>query len=288
MKKLLRFLIAVGIGITASAFLAPVLYSFLPVFKFEKIFNRLLMISFVIILICFIRADRKLLDECGLSNRKSWAREWGSGFVISLLALLLLVILEFQLGALKTIEPFKLSAGVIGSALATGVLVGAFEEFFFRGFTYLNLKKRVPVLASLLVTNSFYAAVHFLKSGRPLIGPAPTFWDSFRVLQASFEAFLNWGIIWPGFVGLFLFGMVLSFSFLKTQSIFTSMGLHGGAVFFLKLAAEWYQIQPGYSGLIFGGKGFYSGLLGWIFIIGIGFAVHLTYLRQNCLEKSRP
>ena len=267
MKKTLKVLFAISIGIIASAALAPVVYQFLPQFKFEKILNRLLMISAVVICFLFIRFDRELLKRCGFQKGQVQIRNLLLGFFLSVVILSFLVWLELKIGALHFTESFEITSRPVLYSMLTAIVVGVSEEFLFRGYLYLNLRKSISMTQALVWTNLIYSTVHFLKSGRPLIQGTPMMWDSFRVLGGSFQAFIQFGNIWPAFVGLFLFGLVLSFAFLRTKTLFLSIGIHSGAVFFLKLTSKWFEFNdPSFSSLIYGGKGFYSGILGWIFI----------------------
>lgn len=288
MKKLWKALVTMMVLIVLSAWLAPMVHGALPMFKFEKVLNRFLMISAVIVCFSFVRIGRLFFVECGLIKHRNRVREWASGFGIALLVLALLLALEISLGALGWKDDLNLTVRFILSIALTGVLVGAFEEFFFRGFAYLKLRNRMPLWPALIVTNLIYSAAHFVKGGRPFIDSTPTWVDSFRVMGASFQNFVNWQANWPGFVGLFLFGMVLSFSFLRTKSLFAAMGLHAGAVFFLKLTSRLCVVDPAASSLIFGGKGFYSGFLGWAFIGLIGVLVYLILSSEKFLHSRRP
>jgi len=200
---------------------------------------------------------------------------WLKGFFISIIILFLLIGFEFQLGALKFSDTYQVTLKLICQALAAGLVVGLIEEVFFRGFVFLKLNRNLKsTQAALILTNLFYALVHFLRSGRPYVDETPTMFDSLRLIGASFHAFVQLDVYWPSMVGLFLFGLVLSFSFLRTRSLAIAMGLHGGAVFVLKLTSRWYVVEPHVSDLVYGGRGFYSGLLGWLFILFIGLVIH--------------
>ncbi len=274
MKKAARILLSLLAGVLISAFLAPILHQFLP-FKFEKILNRLLIISIVIVCFVFVRFDKNFFREIGFQKGYFNFRNWLSGFVLSCAVLFALVFLELNLGAMGWSENFSLTVSLIFSSLLTAVVVGITEEFFFRGYLYLKFKKILSVTQSLLWTNVIYSAVHFMKSGRPLIEGDPTMWDSLRVIGASFRGFIQFGNFWAAFVGLFIFGLVLSFAFSRTKSLYLSIGIHSGAVFFIKLTSKWFEYDSSFSSLIYGGKGFYSGFLGWLFIGLIGFGVFL-------------
>lgn len=274
MKKFAKVMLSLAIGVILSAFLAPILVQYLP-FKFEKILNRLLIISIVTVCFLFIRFDIDFLRKIGFQIGRIDLKNVAFGFLLSSVILSALVFIEAKAGALAWSQNVSITSGLIASALLTAVVVGITEEFFFRGYLYLSLKKILPAAGSLVGTNVVYSAVHFMKSGRPLIEGAPTWWDSFRVMAASFSEFVQFGNFWPAFVGLFIFGLILSFAFSRTRTLYLSIGLHAGAVFFLKLTSKWFEFNLSFSTLIYGGKGFYSGLLGWVFIGLIGLGVFL-------------
>ena len=284
MRKSTAVALAVLGALTLSAFLAPLLYAVMPFFKFEKILNRLLMISAVLICFAFIRFDRSLFETCGFNRPFSWKNAVkGLGMTCAVLAAL--TFLEIRLGAFHLQSGWQPSFGLLASAALTGAVVAITEEFFFRGYVFLKLRSRFRLISAALVTSMIYSLVHFLKGGRPLIDSTPTIWDSFRVIAASFSALARWQEIWPGFLGLFLFGLVLTYAFLRTGSLWLSIGIHGGAVFFIKFTSHLLEFQEGFSRLFYGGKGFYTGFLGWIFILLIGVLVRAISISA---PSSRP
>jgi membrane protease YdiL (CAAX protease family) len=266
MRRIILFGASACAGVLLCAFLAPVFYAWMPFFKFEKILNRLLMIAALVIAFSFFRMDRALFEACGMSWKKKILGLWLSGFALALAVLSLLGWVEYRLGAVTWSSEGLISLKGVGSALTTGVVVGLIEEFFFRGFLFLKLARRWRPVTALFLTNAIYSAVHFIRSGHPYVDSTPTFIDSLRVMGASFSAFVQFGEYWTGFVGLLFFGIVLSSSFMRTRSLLMPMALHAGAVFFLKLTRIHLAPVESASVFLYGGKGFYSGLLGWAFI----------------------
>lgn len=288
MKKALQVTI-VTLGLIAiSTFLAPIVYQILPQFKFEKILNRLLMISVVVTCFLFLRFDRKLLEACGLTQRQKMLPHWLIGFFVSFIILIALVVLELGIGAVTLNHDRFPRFNQLFLALLTGMTVGIIEEFFFRGFIFLKLKNKFGCVKALIATNLIYSAAHFIKSGRPLIEGQPTLYDSWRVIGASFHEFLKWSEFWPGFIGLFIFGLVLSYSFKRTGALFVPMGIHAGAVAFLKMTNKLVVPNPDISQIISGGKGFYSGILGWVFIGLIAVFVGQIFRKLLPDNKSQP
>ena len=266
----LKFLIIFGTILLLSAFLAPLLFRFLP-FKFERIFNRLIMIFSITAAFFFVRIGRQTFNQYGLDWRSGSFQLFWKGFVLGVLTLALLVSVEIFAGAVAwNLKPFHagLYTGVLMKALLTGVVVGVIEEFFFRGFIYHWLKTRWnwPCLLSVGVTSIFYSLLHFVSRSRPFIGPHPQFKDSLALMTAPFMSLLMWQELWPHALGLFLFGLVLNFLAIRTGSLYPSIGLHAGCVFFIKSDALFVDFLSKDS-LVWAGSVMVDGLVSWIFLL---------------------
>ncbi len=262
-KPLLIFLFILCL----SAFLTPWIFE-LTSFRFERILSRLVMIL-SLGAIFFARIRLRDLEKYGLIFEKRSVRFLSEGFVIGFLTLALLTSLEILLGGrqinanwepawtvlLKTTEYFFAS-----------LLIGVTEEFFFRGFVYTQLKSKWSTAGSLVAANLIYAALHFFKGGRHPIPQHPTFMDSFKAMLHLADPLLHPLHLGPHLLGLFIFGCVLSYCFLKTRSLFLSIGIHAGSVFLLKIDNWFIASVPNTFTLLFGDKNLHSGILGWCFL----------------------
>jgi membrane protease YdiL (CAAX protease family) len=129
------------------------------------------------------------------------------------------------------------------------------------------------------VTNLIYSLSHFLRYSGNETFSDPSFHSSFHLYLEILKPFTLPAQIWPGAVGLFLFGMVLSYSYLRTENLIFPIGLHAGAVFFMKLDRWFIQVNSETHKIIFGGADFHASLLGWLFILIMGVGV-------RCLLKN--
>lgn len=276
--KILR-IIAVFIGIfLLSAFLAPWIYA-LTGFKFERILSRLIMVFSLAAILFFIRHHWRDLFKQGLTwDRLGSFPLLSRGFLIGFMTLGLLTATEVALGGRSYIPnwdgAFEVSLKMLQYFLVS-LLVGFIEETFFRGFLYSKIRGRLPVWGSLLAVNSFYAVLHFFKGGGIPIPAQPTVADSFRILLHLVDPLKNPAELAPTFFGLLFFGGILSYCYLKTGSLYFSIGLHAGCVFFLKVDGWFIQSVPQASALIFGDKNLYSGVIGFCF-----FAVLFLFLTR--------
>ena len=269
-RSLLKFLLGFIVVLIVSALLAPWLHTFLP-FKFDRILRRLIMIGTLLLVWGLVRSHRESLKELGLGKPKEGFSFFGKGFLFGLGLVVLLSVVQWYLGARFWHLTDKGGWHWIGyffKALGAGILICALEEFFFRGFMFFMLRDLWNTPVSLIVTNFIYALVHFFPKGRVFVGANPTVRDSLRILGGavtpSASALLE--MLLP-MAGLFLFGLILSFLFLRTRTLYTSMGVHAGAIFALKLNRRFLPEISDKMNFLSGTKNLYDGMGGLVILL---------------------
>lgn len=287
MKALLKFVLVFAGVLLLSAFLAPILHNFLP-FKFGRIFNRLVMIFTLAAIIIFVRVRKEDLLSSGLIGRKDALYLFNVCFIAGFGILLILMAVEtfFGVAAWKFADVTWVTWAVsIIKAFFTGLLIGVIEETFFRGFVFAKLKRAFGgVLPAVLVTSFFYSLIHFISGKKPFIGPDPVFKDSLRLMAAPFESLLHWQDYWTGAIGLFIFGIVLNFLYLRTRSLYSCIGLHAGCVFFIKLDGLFADSLSA-GNLFWGTSKMYDGAAGWMALFSLLFFLNWFLGRKNENEK---
>jgi uncharacterized protein len=286
MKKIIVFLSCFVCILIISALLAPVIYQYTD-FKFHRIMTRLIMVQFLALAFWYYKkADKTNLKNLFLSYGLKWHGKSSrssliQGFVVTFSVLAILIMLEMFLGArefrlnIKTKWPLQ-----IIEYTCAAFIIGFLEEFFFRGMVFEKAKK-FSLFWAFVLTNSFYSIIHFLKAKHVPIGDTASVKDSFRLIVGFFGPLSDPLAILPGFIGLLIFGLLLSYAYWRTGSLYHSIGIHAGAVFFLKIDGFFMHINPDASVLLYGDKNVYTGILGWIFIVGIGFIMHFIFKRQT-------
>ena len=275
MKGFLKF-VAVFAGILLlSAFLAPMLHRFLP-FSFARIFNRIVMIGMLLAVVIFVRFRKEMLVRFGMDWRKDSRRLFWTGFLTGSIVLALFTITQLLTGnAHLSFRDLSWQRWVykFAACLSGGLLIATMEEFFFRGFIFTALRDKVfrgSVPFAMVVTSLFYAAIHFVSIRRPVISQDPGFMDSLKMIAAPLQSFADWHAVWPAAIGLFLFGMVLNYCAVRTRSLYPSIGLHAGAVFFVRIIGLFISFLEK-NVLFWSTKKVYDGVLGWIFLLLIGW-----------------
>ena len=245
---------------------------------FARIFNRAFMIAGITL---FIVARRYLISTeikplLAVKASTAWqAFLTGCGLALGSMALLL---------ALMTVADvytpfFRLSLGKslsrIAGALASGVFVGFMEEIFFRGLLFVGFLQRGQPLRAYVLANLFYSALHFVKPGDDYFFDRLDFLAGFRHLLTTFQPFLEPATLLPGFIGLFLIGVVLSYALVRTGHLYLSIGLHAGWIIALKTVRVFGDYSRQDLGWLFGATDpkIVSGVAAWIGILLVGLAI---------------
>ena len=98
----------------------------------------------------------------------------------------------------------------------------------------------------------------------------------FRHLFSTFAPFFELSEIGPGLIGLLLIGIVLSYAFARTGTLYLSIGLHAGWVIAIKTVRVFGDYRAENLGWLFGSSDpkIVSGVVTWAGIILVGIAVH--------------
>ncbi len=272
MKSFLKFAAIMAGIVLLSCVLAPLLYQFLP-YKFGRIFNRLIMIFSLAAVFIFVRFRLESMKDLGLIWKQDSLSLFWRSFLAAWGILVALSLTKVALGisGWQTSDLTPLSiAGRLAKDLFAAILIGVLEEFFFRGFIYRTFVNRWkwPVITEVLATSAFYSIVHFVSAKKPFVGPDPHFFDALKLVAAPFASLTQWHTFWPGAVGLFIFGLILNHLVIRTGSLYPAIGLHAGAVFFIKSDALLVDSIKAPS-LLFGSGKAYDGIMGWGFLLAL-------------------
>lgn len=245
---------------------------------FSRIFNRFFMISGIVLFFaCRRHLKVRSPSELGLTPQTGAARDVAMGLGLALGSM---VVLGFIMSLAKAYTPFfrlslAESLAQCAKALLTAFTVGILEEIFFRGLIFRGLLEDWKPLPAFVAANLFYSALHFVKPAKEyfLTGIDP--WAGFRHLFSTFAPFLEPAAMIPGLFGLLLIGMVLSYAFARTGTLYLSIGLHAGWIFGLKTVRVFGDYTRENLGWAFGSTDpkMVSGVITWIGLILVGCAI---------------
>jgi membrane protease YdiL (CAAX protease family) len=174
------------------------------------------------------------LKGVGLRRGQRFGRELGIGFAIGFGSLAIIAALALLYGAREFNfghEPARYFKHMLNAVLAA-LLVPIIEEVFFRGAIFGGMRKDQRLLSAALGSSAIYAIVHFFQRS---IWTGPVTWSSgLELLPRMLSGFGDIQQLIPGFFSLTLAGMMLALAYHRTGSLYLSMGLHGGWIFWLK------------------------------------------------------
>jgi len=283
MKNFLKFLLAITIILIIPAILAPLIFPLLNPnkFPFERVLSRCVMLGgFAVVLSLFAR-NLTAFKQFGFTPLRDWWRWLLIGLALGFTMLLTLELVQTLMGAFDIgirVKWNRIPERTI-KHLLTALLIGSTEEFFFRGFIFVSLARLLNWKWSFVLTNMFYAVLHFFR-GTKVAWVNPDFFDSFQVMINWFTPLANWQTVLPAAFGLFLFGGLLTYAFLKTGGLYLPIGIHAGAVWFLKIDVMFFGGKGTFPVWLYGSKDFYDGVMGWFFLGGLWFILWL-WLRKR-------
>jgi membrane protease YdiL (CAAX protease family) len=170
----------------------------------------------------------------GLSRAPGRWRWLAIGFAAGFLSLALVAGLNLAVGA-RQLNLDHTAAVVLGNFLAAAlaaVVVAVLEELLFRGALFGTLRRDNPLAVAVLASSGLYALLHFFQRPAP---PAEVNWlTGLALLPEMLRGFVDAQQLVPGFFNLTLAGAILAMAFHRTGSLFLSIGLHAGWIFWLK------------------------------------------------------
>jgi membrane protease YdiL (CAAX protease family) len=253
--RLLAYLVAT---VLFGALMAPPLYwaeqwlasekifPSLANFDFEAFFHRALMLGAVLFLWPLLRSlGVRNQRDLGLVRNSHWIRDMVIGFFLSAGPVICLASVLLLQDIYNVRSVIKWNA--IGSVALTAMVVPLIEESLFRGFFLGVMLRRNRPLNAMLLTSAVYAIIHFLKAPDDTTTEVSWF-SGFVSLSHSFDQFRSPMLVLGGFTTLFLIGLILADSRLRTKSLWLPIGLHAGWIFasgtFNKIAQREVVILP--------------------------------------------
>lgn len=180
----------------------------------------------------------------GLPKPAGNGRWLGAGFLAGFGSLACVAFLAVVGGA-RMWDGDPTLAGLLGhaaSAAVTAAVVALLEELLFRGALFGSLRRTHDWLTALLVSSTVYSMVHFFEKPPP--PDSVTLGSGFVTLAQMFRGFGQWDRLVPGFIALLLAGAILCLAFLRTGTLYFSIGLHAGWIFWLKSYGHWTTRSP--------------------------------------------
>lgn len=220
-------------------------------------------------------------EELGFAARSVFLKQLWQGFGLGLLTLLPVFVVLYALGVNVLDEGQHWTAGLIAKKTALSLLlaliISLIEEPIFRGILLVGLKKKLPVIAAIVISSLYYAALHFLNSKTDVPHQAVHLFSGFPLMLEAFTNLLNPEIS-SAFFALLLVGIFLAI--LRTQvkaSLGLCIGCHTCWVWQIKMSKTLFNadLNSDYGYLVSSYDGVIGPLVtGWLGCAVIGYCIY--------------
>lgn len=121
--------------------------------------------------------------------------------------------------------------GTLPKLLLSAVVVGMLEEFLFRAGVLGLFRRTLRPWGAVLLTSALFAAVHFLRSDDSFEIGTVNWLSGFALIPVIFHKFGEPSLIVAEFTTLFVLGLLLADTTVRTRSLWMGIGFHAGLVF---------------------------------------------------------
>lgn len=290
---LLVLLAAIALACVVGYFVVLSFGEFAP---FRKIISKSTQVFLVLSIFPAMAWLKMTKAELGFAPSKVFFKQFLQGLGLGLLTLLPIFILQYALGINVWDESRVWSPGIVARSMAVtlgvAVLISVIEEPLFRGILLMGLAKKMPVLAAIIVSASYYAALHFLNA-KSLVAPDNLQWYSgFGLLQEAAGNLLN-PEIRTAFCALLMVGVFLGV--VRSQqpaSLGLCIGCHSAWVWQIKMSKQLFNTD--YSSEYLFLVSSYDGVIGplvtaWLVLAVVGYWLYQYKRRQpNSMPPTHP
>jgi len=231
--------------------------------SFRQIINRLAQLFLVLSIFPTMAYLKINKEELGFPATPVFLKQLLQGFGLGFITLMPVFIILYMLKINVLDETQLWTAGllakyiVVNSLLA--LLISVIEEPLFRGIMLAGLSKKLPVMAAILISSTYYAALHFFSSKTDIPVQDIRLFSGFKLLGEAFGNLLNHEIL-SAFFALLMVGVFLGV--LRTQvkaSLGLCIGCHTCWVWQIKMSkklfntdfsSEYLYLVSNYDGVI--------------------------------------
>jgi len=287
---LVIYLAAVFLG---GALLAPGLYVLTLHFAHafpglaQEPFHRFLDRSFLLIALAGVWPLLRALGatsagQLGLARLYGQSANLLSGLLLGCLSLGAVAAFTLGLGArawLHGVTAHQI-VGTLFRAAGTAAVVAVLEEILFRGGVFGGLRRAFYWPMALVLSSLIYALVHFL-SPADLAGPV-AWYSGLALLPRLLGGLASFHALVPAFLSLTLVGVLLGLAYQRTGTLYFSIGLHAGWVFWLKAYGTFTAGVPNSAAWFWGTGKMTDGWLAFL-VLALTLAVinHVPAMRKR-------
>jgi membrane protease YdiL (CAAX protease family) len=275
---LLVLLAAISLACIAGYFIVLGIGDFVPFRTIISKSTQLFLILSIFPAMAYLKINK---EELGFAPRPVFLKQliqgFGLGFMTLMPVFMVLTVLKINIIDETQLWTAGLLARNMAISLLLAMIISLIEEPLFRGILLVGLHKKLPVLAAILTSSTYYAALHFLSSRTDIPAKDLNLFSGFKLLGEAIGNLLNPNIL-SAFFALLMVGIFLAV--LRTQ-VKTSLGLcigcHTCWVWQIKMSKKLFNTD--YSSEYFYLVNSYDGVIGplvtgWLMLAIAGYFVY--------------
>jgi membrane protease YdiL (CAAX protease family) len=219
--------------------------------------------------------------DLGFAAKAVFFKQVLLGFGLGFATLMPVFIAEYALGIHIIDQTQHWTAGLLAEkaliSLLLALLISMIEEPIFRGILFAGLKKNLPVIAAIIISSAYYAALHFLDSKTEIPLQQADLFSGFTLLGEAFANLMNPQIL-SAFLALLMVGIFLGVLRANIkQSLGLCIGCHTCWVWQIKMSKSLFNTDSSseYLYLVSSYDGVIGPLVsGWLSLALIGYFVY--------------
>ena len=275
---LLVLLVAISLACTVSYFIVQGFGEFVPFRKIISKSTQLFLVSSIFPAMAYLKINK---EELGFASRPVFLKQLLQGFGLGIITLMPIFIVQYVLKINVIDDTHTWTVGWVARnmsiSLLLALIISLIEEPLFRGILLAGLNKKLPVVAAILISSTYYAALHFLSSKTDIPVQDINLFSGFKLLGEAVGNLLNPNIL-SAFSALLMVGIFLGV--LRTQvksSLGLCIGCHTCWVWQIKISKQLFNTDFGsdYFYLVSSYDGVIGPLVtGWLMLAIAGYFVY--------------
>jgi membrane protease YdiL (CAAX protease family) len=253
------------------------------ILPFQKIVSK----STQVLLILSIFPAMKILNidkqQLGFASRPVFFKQLLQGLGLGLITLLPIFIALYVLKINVFDTTREWTIGLIIAKLATTLLlaliISLIEEPLFRGILLVGLNKKMPTVLAIIISATYYGALHFLDNNEVVLAQEVHFWTGFSLLKGAFINIFN-PLMFSSLVSLTMVGVFLGV--VRTQvpsSLALCIGCHACWVWQIKMSKTFFDTNLWSDYIYLVGR--YDAIVGNLVTAWLGFGLAMYFIYRH-------
>jgi len=229
-------------------------------------------------------------SDIGFAPKAIFIKQVGRGFLLGVVTLMpvMIVLYLFDINIIDQSIEWSFNKLLIKLLLTllVALLVSLGEEPIFSGILLAGLRKKMTVIVAAILSSSYYAAFHFVKTKTDIPYQDITMGSGFELMAEAFANLLNPEIT-SAFIALFVVGLFLAT--IRTQfhqSIGLCIGCHAAWVWQIKMGVVFFDINKKSEYYSYFVNDYYNSIIGplvsiWLSLAIVVFFIWKKYYRQS-------